>query len=546
MKFIKHWGFVLSISVISLFLLLFFVLYFNWISLPNSGYSKGVELFSYKIGTNFEDYKKSAAQVISTKEGFYTFVNEKNYLLSYQYDSYGNFINLKTFTTDLNHTHYTFSFENDLLSAKAYNTKTQSIDWINLSNDQTPLTYKPLIHIGSVEQLNLLSHAGIFYKDGFVYLTDFKKVKSISSAKYFESMLLKQDNEGSHHVLITHFIDKGYILEHYKLSTDTFFNQMSNKELIPTHLIELSTGSMYVPTEMDFIKWNNQYHYSVVIKDTKTGMNQLLWQTKDLMTNKDLAVKKMEPGYFLHPTFYLDHNQLLLAYNKGTSVGKVEIGSSHSVFENIVSTHFDTFSNYVEITKSIQPSIYPTFFEMNNQKFALYSRNQDGNVQVLMSSTHPEWIERGKALMTNEWINLILTTATTFLPLSYMALILEVYILTPVLVVIVLISMIKITWAERNGKKLLVTSIILHTLAKSYFIFSKVINKPDVMSNFPEFLNSPYKIIIFGMLYTFVSLYCLFNYAKKHPEKHYLNLYVFFNLIDMLQFIMLFTPYYLI
>lgn len=546
MKFIKHWGFVLSISVISLFLLLFFVLYFNWISLPNSGYSKGVELFSYKIGTNFEDYKKSAAQVISNKEGFYTFVNEKNNLLSYQYDSSGNFIKLKTFTTDLNHTHYTFSFENDLLSAKAFNTKTQSIDWINLSNDQTLLTYKPLIYIGSVEQLNLLSHAGLFYKDGFVYLTDFKKVKPIASAKYFESMLLKQDNEGSHHVLITQFVDKGYILEHYKLSTNTFFNQMSNKELIPTHLIELSTGSMYVPTEMDFIKWNNQYHYSVVIKDTKTGMNQLLWQTKDLMTNKDQAVKKMEPGYFLHPTFYLDRNQLLLAYNKGTSVGKVEIGSSHSVFENIVSTHFDTFSNYVEITKSIQPSIYPTFFEMNNQKFALYSRNQDGNVQVLMSSTHPEWIERGKALMTNEWINLILTTATTFLPLSYMALILEVYILTPVLVVIVLISMIKITWAERNGKKLLATSIILHTLAKSYFIFSKVINKPDVMSNFPEFLNAPYKIIIFGMLYTFVSLYCLFNYAKKHPEKHYLNLYVFFNLIDMLQFIMLFTPYYLI
>jgi hypothetical protein len=139
-----------------------------------------------------------------------------------------------------------------------------------------------------------------------------------------------------------------------------------------------------------------------------------------------------------------------------------------------------------------------------------------------------------------------MTTLTTFLPLSYIGLIAEAYVLTPVLIVIVMISMFFLTWAERNGNKLLLASILIHMAAKNYFILKHIIQSPEVFNNFPNFLNSPLKLFMWGALMSASALYCVWDYRRKHTHAHYLHLYFVFNLIDIIFFTMLFTPYYLL
>ena len=249
-------------------------------------------------------------------------------------------------------------------------------------------------------------------------------------------------------------------------------------------------------------------------------------------------------NYALQPQFFDFPKGTQLIISSKTNIGKVEIGANGS-FENLILLSQD-YESAQSLTKNTIPSLQSQMQKIGGYHYLTYIQIKQGSGHILLSSDMPELIDRSTRSSFGENFGLLMTTLTTFLPLSYIGLIAEAYILTPVMGVVVLISMFFLTWAERNSTKLLITAIVIHMAAKNYFIFRHIVQSPEVFNNFPGFLDSPFKLFLWGAAMSCSALFCLWQFRKKHPHTHYFYQYFVFNLIDITYFTMLFTPYYLL
>lgn len=539
LKRIQHWAFYISISIISLYSLLFLVLYFNYTKLPDSGFSREIEIHRLKQSTAFNLDLETRLQVLKEDESWILAQAQKDSIRFDSFDALGKKRDSKVLTIK-NIDQFRLFDAGLQMNAMIYKSNDQTVRSYLLKANHSDIDKETSIQLKDASKVQLIENGAIYYSQGKLLLS--KQGLSdqvICPIEYLETIQVKEIKASQYAILYTNYQDNGYYLHFliYDSKTSTTSNQFD---------FSISSGSINVPTETDFSWSDKSLDLAVVIKDTKAGANQLNWFHKK-NSDKDFQSKQsIEYGYKLSPTFFTDRQQLHLSYSKGTSVGKVEIGSSNNFFENVVGSNYDQFPKFVEYTRSMKTSYNPTFFSFKNNNYMVFSRLYGNELSLNIVSDSPDLIHLSKQLPSSDWINLMLTTATTFLPLSYIALILEVYILTPVLGVVILISMVKITWAERNGRKLLFISLGLHVIAKYYFIWTHLIQDDKVIHNFPSFMNTPLEIYGLATLFTSVSLLCLHDFTQRHKQLHYLNQYIFFNLIDLIQFIMLFTPYYLI
>ena len=314
-------------------------------------------------------------------------------------------------------------------------------------------------------------------------------------------------------------------------------------------LQRFSGSNSMLPSEIALFVHQDHIYSTTVFKDQKSGTNYVYLFDGLMDASKPFKMTQFtSKNYSLFPTYYLRDNQVMIALSSDTSIGRVDLQTSGDEFINLVTRKINEMT-YTSLTNTIHPSIKPIFFELKSEstnetyQYFVSTEISKNESKMYLSSNRPELIEKSLKITGNEILDLTMTTLTTFIPLSYVGLILEVYILVPVLIMVLIISMFYINWAERNGNKLLQFSLLLHIISKIIFVNSKIIGQTERLNGFPFFLNSPFKVYLWGTALTVIAIYCFLDFNKRNRGAHYLKSYFFFNVVDLIFFVMMYTPY---
>lgn len=539
-KRIFHWKSVFGLSVAFLIFLLFQVLKADFMALPDSGFSRGILLDKIQIEEGYENY---------TSEHFTSLVkNNELYLISS--DSNGLHIKIfdpnaklkKSFTLK---EYKSFSkinahFSGNQLVVNTFKKDTRSWLSLNISIKDQSATVEFEKKLPDSRALLLASNLVLVGTDDALTLITPTKEIHLARPQFLETLAyVKDSTDDTLWVAYTEFIDSQYQLNVKHL--DKNFNTLS--DIKPVYVF--GSGGASKPHELSMIAAKGELQIISVITDAKSGVNTAYLLRAPKTDLKQLSVLNFNAyTYALEPHFYSTDvgTQLIIATK--TNIGRVELGAN-GTFQNLITLDLD-LKQAKSLTKSTAPALSPQMNQMEPYHYLCYLHINQGVGKIMLSSNNPILVKESLKSSLSENVNLLMTALTTFLPLSYIGLIVQVYVLTPVLVVVVLLSMFYLTWAERNGNKLLIAAILIHLAAKNYFMIHHILKSPDVFSNFPAFLDSPIKLISWGLVMSLSSIYCLINFRRTHPHSHYLFQYFFFNLLDIILFTMLFTPYYLL
>lgn len=541
MKWLKKWQTYAIVGIILSIYLLYAVLKVDYMSLPDSGLSRGIEIKNYPAGSDFSDFYTKTYSVTSDSDKLYALSISSEGL---NLDVLGPSLEVyETHFFEALKGHYEIASkkQGDYLTISCFDPKTNRLEFYALNLMDHSLKLESNYTLSDVRAWALTPDALIYTDEGHLIRQTQSAKTELASSRFSESIaILNLENSNEQLIGFTQFIDSQYQLDLVKIDQN---GKVLN--YIPNYFVFGASGAVK-PTELELGISGDKLNIISVIKDSKSGVNIVYWLNSNLTASKAVDFKTFNAyTYSLSPLFYLDDRaKLQLIMTARTSIGRVELGSEGS-FQNLISTD-DTLSEAKSMTKSTRPAINPQWLEIDKNHYLFYTQTEKGMSHLMVASDKAQLIELSQKASFGEMISLLMTTLTTFLPLMYVSLIIEVYVLTPVLIAVVFISMFKLTWAERHGKEMLLISLGLHLATKIYFIYQYVIVNQALMGNLPNFLNSPLKFLFWATVMTGLSIASFRAFHKAAPNRHYLQQYIFFNLIDIILFTMLYAPYYLL
>lgn len=540
LKKLINWKSIFTISIIFLVYLLFQVLRSDFMALPDSGFSRGLYLDQVSVGSDFKDYYADHYFSLSKNDNLYVLSTDEKGLKVSTYNTKIELVDQFTLSEFKSYDKLFAYFDGEALIVNSYTEPTRTWNLIHIDLNQKKGNIEKSEVVEDARAITLSQDFILYGTEDFLKISNAQKTWILDKPKYLETLdYFKDPKDGTHWIAFTEYIDGEYYLNLKHL--DKYFNTLLDFK--PYYIF--GAGGSITPHELSLNISNNKIQMLSVNTDKKSGVNMCYYISSSLSDPKNVTSKYFSSyTYSLQPTFYEKDRQTKLIISTKTNIGRVEIGSKGS-FQNLV-TLDEKMDQILSLTKSTTPTMAPQIHKIKDQYYLTFLQINNGIGKIMISSDDPYLIQKSQHSSLSENMNLLMTVLTTFLPLSYIGLVVEAYVLTPVLFVVVLLSMFWLTWSERNGNKLLALSIGIHILVKNYFMINHIFKSPEVFSNLPSFLNSPLKLFGWGALFTLIALYCLYDYSKKHPRTHYLMKYCVFNLMDLLFFTMLYTPYYIL
>ncbi len=540
LKKLISWKSTFTISILFLVYLLFLVLKTDFMALPDSGFSRGINLNQVGVGSNYKDYYADHYFSLTDNNNLYVVSTDEKGLKISTFNTKTELLDEFTLPEFKSFDQIYAYFEGDFLIVNSYTepNRTWNLIQIDLKLKKAVLEKSEVIE--ETRSLALNRDFILYATEENLKISNAKKTWVLDKPKYLETLAYEQDpKDGTHWIAYTEYIDGEYYLNLKHL--DKQFNTLLDYK--PYFIF--GAGGSITPHELSLDISDDKIQALSVNTDKKSGVNMCYYISSKLSDPKNVTSQYFSSyTYSLQPTFYEKDNQTKLIISTKTNIGRVEIGSEGS-FQNLV-TLDESMDQVLSLTKSTTPTMAPQMHRIGDFYYLTFLQINNGIGKIMLSSNDPYLIEKSQHSSLSENTNLLMTVLTTFLPLSYIGLVVEAYVLTPVLFVVVLISMFWLTWSERNGNKLLALSIAIHVVVKNYFMINHIFKSPEIFNNLPGFLNSPLKLFGWGALFTAVALYCLYDYEKKNPKTHYLMKYLIFNLIDIIFFTMLYTPYYIL
>lgn len=540
MNKLLNWKSIFSITVLFLVFMLFQVFKTDFMALPDSGFSRGIELDTIKIDSGYENYMREHYATAVYQDRLYLISSDIEGLHVKVFDAQATLMDAFTLPDYKGFTKLKASVSGDNLILNTFTSSNNECSRLTIHLNTKTATKEMSHTIPDYRALLLTPDYTLYSTDEALKLVSVDQSIDIAQPDFLETLTLTLDPEDkSLWIAYTEFVDGQYHLNLKHL--DKSYHTLGDFQDFYT----FNASGSDKPSELTLHVSNGQVQILSVLKNQKMGINTAYVLRVPQQQIKEPDVKVFNAyNYSLQPQFFDFNDGAQLIISSKTSIGKVEIGANGS-FENLILLSKD-FESAQSLTKSTLPSLQSQMHQIGDHHYLTYIQIKQGVGKILLSSDKPELVERSKHSNLGENLSLLMTTLTTFLPLSYIGLIAEAYILTPVMAIIVLISMFFLTWAERNSTKLLITGIVIHMAAKNLFIFRHIVQSPEVFSNFPSFLDSPLKLFLWSAAMSCSALYCLWHFRKKHPNTHYFYQYFVFNLIDITYFTMLFTPYYLL
>lgn len=540
MKRISPWKLLIFLSVAFSIFLLYSVLKKDYLTLPNNAISRGIPIGHYAVEKDFSDYYGHYYTATSDDHYLYLLISSTEGMLFKKLDAQLNVITEKKFPDYKGLAELQIHKTGDVFQIGRYQSRMGKLEFLTLDDHTLSLKLEETSNLKDVDAYVLTAHSFLYNSGHQLYLKNENGLHFIIETSYLSTLsMVPPLSTDVIYVSYTDYVDGQYQLNTLLLNTDGRI-----MKFYPHHYL-FGAGGATKPSELKTYLFKDELHVLSVIKDQKSGINIAYWLKAPIH-----SLEKLQGSFFtsytysLSPQFYNSKDQIHLICASKTSIGKVEIGSDGH-FQNLISID-PSLSNALALTKSTQPSLNPIWLSSNGQTYLFFNQVNQGLSNIFVASSEPKLIEKSQHITIMENVTLLMTSFTTFMPVMYVALIIEVYLLTPVLIVVVFISMFKLTWAERNGNKLLLTSLFIHTFTKFYFIKAHIFNSSDLMMNLPNYLNSSFKFLIWVGAMNIVSLLSLHLYRKEKPNKHYLYHYIFYNLVDLILFTMLYAPYYLL
>lgn len=540
MKKLINWKVVTLLSVTVTILLLFSVLRNDFLALPDSGMSRGMVLEQLDVPAGYEEYYAQHYVSLEKDNLLYLITTSELGLKVSIYDSLLNLKEEHLFEAFKSFTNMSASFTGETLVLNTYSKASSSIQLFSVDTTKWAITLESEEKLPETRVFVLGPTFQIYEASGALYIKSSGKNQLLDKVSFIETLAYATSANGNLWVGYTDYVDGQYQMNLLELSKD--YQVISAKK--PYY--QFGAGGSNKPHELTMKVVDNRLQSLSVIRDHKAGINTAYWLKSSLSDLSAVDFKLFNAySYSLFPLIVdKGSNKSELIMSSKTSIGRVEIGSDGN-FQNLVILD-ESLENAKSLTKSTKPSLSPQLLEIDGHRYLTYVQINQGKGRIMVSSDFTPLIELSKKSTLTENLNLLMTTLTTFLPLLYVSMIVEIYVLTPVLVVVILISMFKLTWAERNGRQMLYSALGIHLLTKVYFIWRYIFNGSEVFSNFPGFMDSPLKFLGLAILMTMSSLYALYLYRKEKPTQHYLIYYLVFNLVDILLFTMLYAPYYLL
>lgn len=196
------------------------------------------------------------------------------------------------------------------------------------------------------------------------------------------------------------------------------------------------------------------------------------------------------------------------------------------------------------LSKTEGLSVNPQWFKIGEDKYLHWIDIVGDKKRIMLAGNSLQLMTATKNIRGDQWMKLFMDTTLGLVPIAYIASIPLVYTFVPVIILLFFMSMVKLSWMERNTMKVLCGAIGMHMITKLYFTKGAIFNNESLENVLPQFIKNP---IVFGVLFlltTAIAFYCVMDYTRQKGKPHFFSSYAFFAMVDIFLYSLLVLPYY--
>lgn len=537
-----NWKSILFLSIFIGLMLLSSVIYIDFKTLPSENWSKYITLYTSDVTDQTQNYYDDIIAVSDDNNKLLVTFSDHEMLyfkrlgqdgqiqesFSYKLDE-----NVKTISTLVDTDHL-----NVLIASE------HSIDLYNFSLSDFKLISKDNV-TSQYDRVKIFENKAVYYDQNQLFYFDGQKTTFLSKNDKLEQFDFKVDQNSLYiNVLEYDFGSYYFSIYHYDLQNDKIkYNSKIKK---------INTISGTISLDANLLVKDNQLYNCLILKNNKYGQN---FEFNLILDKTSMAVLNTfnESNLSYDPnTQYIEYNdQVYIAYNDKSFIGKMEIGSQYKTFTNVFLKPIDS-NDMIEgrpnkiLTKSQNYAPNLKFISIGDYNYLLTTEIDHGQNKIYLSSDAPEIIKQSQKITFTDYRN-IFFGALTYIPASIMtSWMVIIGLLFPVVFVIIPIAIVKMNWVERNPIKMLYAALISYIIVKIYYVFTNLNILAFTSATLgapPVHLSSIFLTALTFIFTTGISLVCIFLYLKKKPDTHFIASFFIFFIFEMVQYLIYITTY---
>ncbi len=535
---LKDWRLLLLVSAIFCYVLILLTMVNDFYELPNEKFSKEVYLRSYEKLDTYEAYDDKSFASGKLEDGFYILVNDGKNLI---YETYS--ITGKLITSDVIKENQDF--------VKDISTVVHGETLTYLLATETELL-KGNIHMASKKLMDetiittsydiaVLKEDKVIFGEGgqFYYFKDEKiSIFEDTSIKRFDYVVKDSDvyistisrNSGSFYTDFYSFniddrrVDKSFVRDYIT----------SNSTRDADHKVYLDGDNLRAMSVFRDSRFSNTFYKELTINTTNPS---------------EFEFYKFDMADF--PNFtYLESSgeKVTMMIEQFTFVGKDELASADSTFRNLVlltrnGEQFET----TRMTKMKKAHPIYHYFPVQEYDYLVFNTVENSDGRIYYATNQPDVIKSSNTLDGATLKSLIFGALTVIPAALAVGFIPSMGYVFPVILIIMPLSMIKVTWAERYPEKMLMIAIGVYfvSLFGGFYESATMILKDlqDVSGALPWHLHSI--INMYGTLgITFLLSYIAYKlFYSKHPGSSFMISFGVMFITQSVLYILLFNAY---
>lgn len=518
MKNIQNYKIILGITFIFIFINLYIVLYQGEIKLPNENWSKEIAIESIELPEYYSGIDRDDMELLKLNQYYYLVYYSEDSLTLNQYDAEFNLIDsnkiektirivddLNVYLDDLNNLHINF-LENTKLHTWSVNLDGEII--------------KTSVDAYNVQKVKYFKDHILYSKYNDIYLNH---EKIIGIQKFVDLTFFEKDN-----AFYISYINHNPITYTHELNTlKVENNSIVSSKNIKDFALKASTFVI----NMDSTALDETFALMVIIHDKKKNefFNDAYKVSYDLNILDES--RRNSQGY----QFSYTGKEDTFIQKNSTLIDVRDISTANEKFPNIMMTQNE---NEIKLTNTKRFPNKVNYYTFNNGDHLLFSQlRRNESLDIFVSSTIKEHIEKSQTLNVIDYIGLFFSTFITFFPLFIFGQVHSLLFLVPIFFIIVPFTFVKLNWSERNPNKVLYFSIFLFLMSKTiYLVF--FVNPASL----PNFLSNTGSRLLIAYLFSGVSIYSMIDISGPTRNHFYADFFIFF-LIDIVTFTLFFSPY---
>lgn len=535
---LKDWRLLLLISAVLCYGLILLTMMNDFYELPNEAFSKEVYLRDYQKLDTYEAYDDKSFASGPLEDGFYLLVNDGDQLI---YETYSLLGELKT-SDIIKDDQETIIDMSGIIegSTLTYVLVTETtISRVTIEIDDKQLKNETRLSNG-YEMAVLKDDKVIFSENNVFYYHNGNKIEVFE-----DSSIKKLDFVIANEMVYVSTIARNagsFYTDFYSINVK---EDTVNKTFVRNYITSNSTRD----ADHKVILEGSQLRAMSVFRDNRSSNTFYKESLININDPSDFSFYKFEMTDF--PNFtYLESSdkQVTMMLEKFTFVGKDELASANSTFRNLVlmTRDGDTIESR-RMTKMKKAHPIYHYFAVQDYDYLVFNTVDYSEGKIYYASNQSEVIENSNSIDGDSLKSLMLGALTVIPAALAVGFIPSMGYVFPVILIIMPISMIKVTWTERYPEKMFLIALGVYFISLFggfYENATMILNTLQDMSGaLPWHLHSVinmYSMLAFTFGLSYLS-YMLFKF--KHPRSSFMIQFGVLFMTQSVLYILLFNAY---